>query len=66
LGPPQLRLELLDFGPALVEFFIWREKGADDEQPDGDKKQHAQNMIHALPDGSLASRPKIAVTGGVH
>ena len=34
----QLRLELFDFRPILLQLFVGREEEADDEKPGGDKK----------------------------
>jgi hypothetical protein len=62
----QLRLELFDFRTILLQLFVGREEKTDDEKPDGDEEQDAQNVVHLLPDGGLASRPQIPVAGGVH
>ena len=62
----QLRLELFHLRPILLQFFVGREEETDDEKPGSDEKQNAQDMVHLLPDGGLASRPQIAVAGGVH
>ena len=62
----QLRLELLNFRPILLQLFVRREEETDDEKPGGDKEEDAQNMVHLLPNGGLASRPQITVAGGVH
>ena len=62
----QLRLQLFNFRPILLQLFVGREEETDDEKPGGDKDEDAQNMVHLLPNGGLASRPQITVAGGVH
>jgi hypothetical protein len=57
---------LFDFRTVLLQLFVGREEKTDDEKPDGDEEQDAQNVVHLLPDGGLASRPQIPVAGGVH
>ena len=61
-----LRLQFLDLGPALLQFFVGRKEETDDDEPDGDEEQDAQNTVQPLPDGGLAPRAEIAVASGVH
>jgi hypothetical protein len=50
----------------LLQLFVRRKEETYDQKPRGDEEQNPQNMVHLLPDGSLASRPQIAVAGSVH
>ena len=56
-----LRLEILDLGPALSEFFIGRQKQADDDKQGRERKKDAKNAVETLPYGGFTSRAKIAV-----
>jgi len=60
-----LRLQIVDFGLALPQFFVWWHKQTDDHQPERDDEQDAQDPVQSLPNGGFATRTEIAV-GLIH
>jgi hypothetical protein len=55
-------LQVVDFVPALHQFFVRRHEQAHDDKPDGNDEQDEENAIKSLPDGGFATRAKISVT----